>query len=275
MSRYAYRATARLHPSTVAVAAGRPPGAGQPLNQPPVFASAFASGESLGYARRSNPTWEAFERTLGELEGGAAVAFASGMAAATAAIDSLSEGARVLVADSAYLEVRRLLAERSTRGRVRVREVDALDTKARGRSPSLTRPWRPCAAATPRARRRSRPAQRTKSIGGHSDRVLGAAVARDPGLAARLRGSRTASRLLESYGAVVSFDVGSAARADSICAAVGVITHASSLGGVETLIERQGRWHPEPAVPAGLLRLSVGCEHPEDLWRDLDGALCA
>jgi cystathionine gamma-synthase len=102
----------------------------------------------------------------------------------------------------------------------------------------------------------------------------GVAGVRYPGLSGD-PAHATASRLLESYGAVVSFDVGSAARADSICAAVGVITHASSLGGVETLIERQGRWHAEPAVPAGLLRLSVGCEHPEDLWRDLDGALCA
>ena len=40
-----------------------------------------------------------------------------------------------------------------------------------------------------------------------------------------------------------------------------VFTHAKSLGGVESLIDRRG---------PSLLRFSVGCEHVEDLWRDLD-----
>ena len=52
-----------------------------------------------------------------------------------------------------------------------------------------------------------------------------------------------------------------------------MLTHATSLGGVESLIERHSRWHAEPAVPESLLRISVGCEHPEDLWNDLEQAL--
>jgi cystathionine gamma-synthase len=45
---------------------------------------------------------------------------------------------------------------------------------------------------------------------------------------------------------------------------------------VETLIERRARWAGEAYLPPTLLRLSVGIEHPEDLWRDLDHALdCA
>ncbi len=90
--------------------AGRPRRPGEPLNQAPVFASAFASGEGPGYARQSNPTWEACEAALGALEGGAAVTFASGMAAADAVLDALPADSRVIVARSAYLEVRRLLA---------------------------------------------------------------------------------------------------------------------------------------------------------------------
>ena len=52
--------------------------------------------------------------------------------------------------------------------------------------------------------------------------------------------------------------------ADAVCGRVRVITHAKSLGGVESLIERRA---------PGLLRLSVGCEHVEDLWDDLEQAL--
>ncbi|MDN5659658.1 MAG: PLP-dependent transferase, partial [Brevibacterium aurantiacum] len=51
---------------------------------------------------------------------------------------------------------------------------------------------------------------------------------------------------------------------------------ATSLGGVESLIERRRRNASEPeSVPDGLLRLSVGIEHAEDLWADLDAAIKA
>jgi cystathionine gamma-synthase len=56
-----------------------------------------------------------------------------------------------------------------------------------------------------------------------------------------------------------------------------VIAHATSLGGVESLIERRTRWAGEVAMgtPPTLLRLSVGIEHVEDLWADLEQALGA
>ena len=50
----------------------------------------------------------------------------------------------------------------------------------------------------------------------------------------------------------------------AVCEAVRVFTYAKSLGGVESLIDRRG---------PSLLRLSVGCEHVEDLWADLDVGL--
>jgi cystathionine gamma-synthase len=85
-----------------------------------------------------------------------------------------------------------------------------------------------------------------------------------------------ARRLLDGYGSVLSFvPNGGAARANAICELVKLITHATSLGGVETLIERPARWHPGDELPAGLLRLSAGCEDPEDLWSDLERALAA
>ena len=58
--------------------------------------------------------------------------------------------------------------------------------------------------------------------------------------------------------------------------ALRVWTPATSLGGVESLIERRRRHHEEPpSVPETLLRLSVGIENVEDLWEDLDRVLCA
>jgi cystathionine gamma-synthase len=49
---------------------------------------------------------------------------------------------------------------------------------------------------------------------------------------------------------------------------------ATSLGGVESTLERRRRWPDEsPTVPDSLVRLSVGIEDVEDLWADLEQAL--
>jgi cystathionine gamma-synthase len=52
-----------------------------------------------------------------------------------------------------------------------------------------------------------------------------------------------------------------------------VITVGTSLGGVETLVERRARVEGDEGLPPGLVRMSVGIEDVDDLWRDLDGAL--
>jgi cystathionine gamma-synthase len=55
---------------------------------------------------------------------------------------------------------------------------------------------------------------------------------------------------------------------------VRVWAHATSLGGVESTLERRRRHAAEvPTVPESLLRLSVGIEDVEDLWEDLETAL--
>ena len=75
-------------------------------------------------------------------------------------------------------------------------------------------------------------------------------------------------------GAVVkAFEVTDAPTADRLCDTVHVIVHATSLGGVESTIERRSKLPGQEHVPPGLLRLSVGCEHIDDLWNDLDSAL--
>jgi cystathionine gamma-synthase len=88
-------------------------------------------------------------------------------------------------------------------------------------------------------------------------------------------GHEIATRQMDGYGALVAFEtVGDAATAEAFCERVELITHATSLGGVETLVERRRRWPEErPDIPENLIRLSVGIEDVEDLWNDLDQAL--
>ena len=85
--------TPGLRPETLAVSLGRPPRTpGAPLNVSPVLTSTYVgahdtSGPGLGYGRDGNPTWTALEEVLGALEGGTALTFASGMAAASAVLE--------------------------------------------------------------------------------------------------------------------------------------------------------------------------------------------
>jgi cystathionine gamma-synthase len=358
---------------TWAVMAGRAaPGAGTPLNVPPVLASNFELGSGRAYSRDdATPTWEAFEELLGGLEGGQAVAFASGMGAIAAVFELLPVGATVVLGDDCYQAVAGLAAAGAAQGRWRVVRVGVEDTSrwlelaADADLLWLESPSNPllavadlraiCAAprkdegltvvdstlATPLVQR---PLElgadlvvhsATKYLGGHSDLLLGAVVAASgerarqlrerrelagatPGaleaylavrgirtLALRLqRASATAAELAErlarhtevtvvrypgrpdhpthstarnfmsGFGAVVSFDVqGGAERADAICRSVRIIRHATSLGGVESTLERRAAIAGQTHLPPGLLRLSVGCEHPDDLWRDLQQAL--
>jgi cystathionine gamma-synthase len=316
------------------------------------------------------PGWEALEDVVDELEGGTATAFASGMAAAAGVLELLPAAAHVVAPTDCYTAVRGLLEEGRRLGRWSVELVDIADTPAVVAAVAgadllwLESPTNPllqvadlatvCAAAraagawavvdntfaTPLLQR---PLQlgadvvvhsATKFIGGHSDLLLGLAVAADPQIVESLRrrrlfagatpgalevylalrglrtmavrleqGQRSAGVLAErlaahhavgrvrypglstdpghviaaqqmsGFGAVLSFEVEDAATADAVCAAVQVINSATSLGGVESTIERRAKLPGQEHVPASLLRLSVGCEHVDDLWADLAAAL--
>jgi cystathionine gamma-synthase len=86
-------------------------------------------------------------------------------------------------------------------------------------------------------------------------------------------GHARASAQMDGYGAIVSFEVADAAGADRMVEALELVVPTTSLGGVETTIERRSRWPGEAHVAPGLLRMSVGLEHPDDLWGDLSRAL--
>jgi cystathionine gamma-synthase len=340
-----------VHPSTIAVTAGRPTGDGATLNAPIVLASNFRNGRE--YVRsHGTETWAMLEAAIGALEGGEAVSFASGMAVASAILHVFSPKVLVLGTYS-YQGVRQLVAEYVERGQMTVRFVDIADTDAllqaadgadlvwleSATNPTLDEP--DLGTILPACRRLNVPTvvdatfatpilqqplklgatvvmhSGTKFIGGHSDLLIGLAVASDPALVEKLfnarvsigatpgaleaylalRGLRTMAIRLERaienatvladrlgthprvesvrhYGAMVSFVVaGGAGMTDEVINKVQIVVAATSLGGVETTMERRQKYAGDAHVAPGLIRMSVGIEHVEDIWADLAQAL--
>lgn len=354
------------------VSAGRDRRPGSPLNVPPIPASNFVLGERRAYSRDDGtPGWEALEEIVGGLEGGSAVAFASGMAGIAAVFDQLSAGSVVALPDDCYQGVAGLAHAGQQRGRWTVHRIAVADTARwlemcgqadliwleSPSNPLLTVGDLDRICAAPRKRGailgvdntfatpiNQRPLglgadvavqSVTKFIGGHSDLLGGVVTVRDGNLLAALRHSReltgatpgtleaflavrgartlalrleraqhsamilaerlaghpnitvtrypglashptheAARRQLKGFGTIISFDVrGDAADADAVCAALQLIQHATSLGAVESTMERRASIPGQEHLPPTLLRLSVGIEAVEDLWSDLDRAL--
>ena len=95
-------------------------------------------------------------------------------------------------------------------------------------------------------------------------------------LAARLATHRRIERTrYPGFGGMVAIEVvGGALAADLLVRSTRLWVHATSMGGVESTLERRRRWRSEPTtIPENLVRLSVGIEDIEDLWADLERAL--
>jgi len=371
----------RLHPETAVICAGRPGRAArEPLNVPVVLASNFHASVTAppgaeegirAYARTdATPTWEALEAAVGQVEGGHAVAFSSGMAAVAAVLDLVPAGGRIVAPRDCYFGVGELLADGQQQRRWAIDRLDLTDTASVQAAvagadllwletpsnplldiadlPALCAVGRQAGAivgvdntfATPLLQQPLALGadvvvhSATKFIGGHSDLLSGIAIAREEAFAERLRhrrglsgatpgaleaflalrglrtlalrldrgqrnagelarrldehpavsrvrypglpghpGHRTAAAQMTGFGAVLAFEVADALTADRLCDAVQIVVSATSLGGVESTIERRSKLPGQGHVPAGLLRLSVGCEHIDDLWNDLQSAL--
>ncbi len=83
-----------------------------------------------------------------------------------------------------------------------------------------------------------------------------------------------ARRWLKGFGTIISFDLGEGADfADEVCRKVKLIHHTTSLGAVESTMERRAAVPGQGHIPPSLLRLSVGIEDAGDLWEDLDIAI--
>ncbi|NUP74976.1 MAG: cystathionine gamma-synthase, partial [Sinomonas sp.] len=98
---------------------------------------------------------------------------------------------------------------------------------------------------------------------------------RYPGLVSDPGHTRAAAQF-DGFGSIISIELSGAAAADAFVASLALWLPATSLGGVESTIERRRRHTAEPlTVPEGLVRLSVGIENVEDLWADLAQGLDA
>ena len=97
-----------------------------------------------------------------------------------------------------------------------------------------------------------------------------------PGLATH-EGHEIAARQMSGFGGMLSIQLrGGRDAAMTAAANVDLFTRATSLGGIESLIEHRASVEgPDTATPHNLLRLSIGLEHPDDLIADLAHALGA
>jgi len=332
-------------------------------------------GELL-YARAGTETWQPFEEALAALEGSTrpGLVFGSGMAAIAAAFSLIPVGGRLVMPRHSYQVTLAYAQELAERSGVDVVLVDIDDTPAvlaavaaaptsmlwveSPTNPMLEVADLPALIAGAHAEGALVAVDNTfatplgqqplslgadlvvhsvtKYLAGHSDVVLGAALADDAELHGRLlahrtlhgaiagpfevwlalRGLRTlalrversqataaelarrlaehpdvlevrhpslpsdpgherAARLMNGFGSIVGVRPrGGSDAADAVTRAVRLWAPATSLGGVESTLERRRRFATESlTVPEDLLRLSVGIEDVEDVWRDLDQAL--
>jgi cystathionine gamma-lyase len=222
-----------MHDATRVLKAGLPaPSQGAPFLPGPTFAGAFhAAGDPADspytYGRFHNPTWTLFEQALAELEGGPALVFGSGMAAATAVFSTVLKRGDVLAlpSDSYYtcrlvaqsyfaeqgIEVRmaptaaggqratlagaRLLwLESPSNPGVDVCDIAALATEAHAAGALVAVDNTTATALSQRPLALGADfsiASDTKALTGHSDLILGHVATRDPALLEQLRTWRT------------------------------------------------------------------------------------
>ena len=163
-------------------------------------------------------------------------------------------------------------------GVVTVRDVDLLTVlrQARelaGATPGALETFLAVRGARTLSLRLERAQHTAMTLAGRLARHPHVTLTRYPGLSSHPTHD-AARRQLKGFGTIISFDVrGDGTAADAVCAGVQLIQHATSLGAVESTIERRASIPGQEHLPAALLRLSVGIEAVEDLWSDLDRAL--
>jgi cystathionine gamma-synthase len=192
----------------------------------------------------------------------------------------LNQRPLALGADAAVQSVTKFIGGHSDLlcGVVTVREPDLLAAlrQARelgGATPGTLESFLAVRGARTLALRLERAQHNAMILAQRLDRHPNVTLTRYPGLASHPT-HEAARRQLKGFGTIISFDVlGDTAAADAVCAKLHLIQHATSLGAVESTIERRASISGQEHLPLTLLRLSVGIEAVEDLWTDLDRAL--
>lgn len=93
---------------------------------------------------------------------------------------------------------------------------------------------------------------------------------RYPGLANDPSHNLAASQM-HRFGTMISLTLASEEKAETFINACPLIQPATSFGGLHSSAERRARWGDD--VAPGFVRLSIGCEPVEELWREIDNAL--
>ena len=96
-----------------------------------------------------------------------------------------------------------------------------------------------------------------------------------PGLISHPQHELAKRQMPNGFSGMISIQIkGDEANARKVASNLNLFQQATSLGGVESLVEhRRSIEGPDSKTPGNLLRLSVGLEHVDDLWEDLDQAL--
>lgn len=114
---------------TVVVQAGRPERAPTAsMNGSITLSSTYIHPAPVGYGREGNEGWAALENAIGELDGGIAISFASGLAAASAIAELIPAGGALVLPKAAYYGVKNIFDILSKRGQVELRLVDGSNT---------------------------------------------------------------------------------------------------------------------------------------------------
>lgn len=234
-----------LKPSSLLVSAGRDHAPGSPLNRPLVPASNFILGTDRAYSRDDGtPTWEALEE----------ITFAT----------PLNQRPLDLGADFSFQSATKFIGGHSDllSGVITVRRDDLRTALRHSRELSGATPGAlECFLAARGARTMALRLERAQANAMvlaerlHSHRRV--ALTRYPGLPSHPTHA-IARDQLRGFGTIISFDVrGDAAASDRVCSAVRLIRHATSLGAVESTMERRAAIPGQGHLPPSLLRLAV------------------
>ena len=114
---------------TVAVQSGRPERiAGAPMSRAITLSTTYVHSANIGYGRDGSETWGALEKALGDLDGGHAITFSSGLAAATAITTLIPKGGVVVMPNAAYYGVKQIFRALAEKGLISLRFVDGGNT---------------------------------------------------------------------------------------------------------------------------------------------------
>src|SRR5207302_1900991 len=246
------------------------------------------------YARNSNPNRDALEHCLADLEGGlAAVTFGSGTAATMAVFQALAPGDHVIAtpilqtplargADLVHHAITKYLGGHSDvmGGAIVARSVSGIFEQIRkcqasgGAIPLPFDCWlvlRSIRSLPYRVRAHSDHALRVAQFLAQHDRVTAVHYPSLP----HHPGYDVAARQMRGGGGVLSVEIeGGRDAAMKVAARVRLFTRATSYGGADSYIEHRASIEGAGTrTPEGLLRLSVGLEHPDDLIEDLAQAM--